>query len=197
MTNLANPKALRIKKLNSFIEENPFVTDEELARKFKVSMPTIRLDRLELGIPELRERMKQYAEKSYSQVKSLAVPEIIGELLDVEMEKTGFSLLEITGDMVFRKNEIARGHILFAQANSLAVALVDAEVALTGMAKVSFVRPVRLGEKIVAKADVAGKSGNKYTIKVTSKSDNQVVFQGEFRVFAVDYKEGYAGEDHS
>lgn len=182
-------KPNRLKALGSFIKENPFITDEELAKQFQVSVQTIRLDRLELGIPELRERMKQYAENSYSQVKSLAVPEIIGELLDLELENTGLSLLEITGDMVFQKNRIARGHILFAQANSLAVALVNAEVALTGMAKVSFLRPVQLGERIVAKAVVESTKNNKYDVSVTSRSDKEIVFQGEFRIFAMDNRE--------
>ena len=48
------------------IKENPFVTDEELAEKFSVSVQTIRLDRLELSIPELRERIKNVAEKKFS-----------------------------------------------------------------------------------------------------------------------------------
>lgn len=197
MANSPFPKPMRLKKLDSFIKENPFITDEELARQFRVSIQTIRLDRLELGIPELRERLKQYAESSYSQVRSLAAPEIIGELLDLELEKSGISLLEITNDMVFQKNRIARGHILFAQANSLAVALVNAEVALTGAAKVAFVRPVKLGERIVAKALVENKSGNKYNISVVSRSDQETVFQGEFKVFAVGSKEGTIVENRS
>lgn len=184
------PKPIRHKKLNSYIAGNPFVTDEELARMFNVSVQTIRLDRLELGIPELRERTKQYAENSYAKVKSLAGREIIGDLIDLELEKSGLSLLEITGDMVFERNRIARGHILFAQANSLAVAIVDAEVALTGVARVSFERPISLGERIVAKAVINSKSGNKYNISVTSKSGAEVVFKGKFRVFAVDLEEG-------
>lgn len=197
MVNSSFPKPIRLKKLGTFIKSNPFTTDEELAKQFKVSVQTIRLDRLELGIPELRERMKQFAESSYSQVKSLAVPEIIGELLDMELEKAGLSLLEITSEMVFRKNRIARGHMLFAQANSLAVAIVDAEVALTGAAKVSFIRPVLLGERIIAKAAVNSKMGNKYNISVTSRSDKEVVFQGEFRIFAVENKEGTFIENRS
>jgi len=189
MANTTLPKPLRLKELSDYIDDNPFVTDEELAGEFGVSVQTIRLDRLELGIPELRERLKKYAEASYSQVKSLAGQEIIGQLLDLELEHAGLSLVEVTDDMVFQKNGIARGHILFAQANSLAVALIDAEVALTGLAKVSFLRPVKLGEKIVAKAVINSKNGNKYNISVTSRSDNEVVFQGEFRVFAVDRRE--------
>lgn len=33
------------------VKEKPFLTDEELAQKLGVSVQTIRLDRLELGIP--------------------------------------------------------------------------------------------------------------------------------------------------
>jgi len=40
------------------LEQDPFLTDEELSEMLGVSVPTIRLDRLELGIPELRERIK-------------------------------------------------------------------------------------------------------------------------------------------
>ena len=46
------------------IKETPFITDEELAEKFSVSVQTIRLDRLELSIPELRERIKNVAKQS-------------------------------------------------------------------------------------------------------------------------------------
>ena len=34
-----------------------FITDEDLAEKFQVSIQTVRLDRMELSIPELRERL--------------------------------------------------------------------------------------------------------------------------------------------
>ena len=41
------------------------------------------------------------------------------------------SILDITQDHVFERNGIARGHHLFAQANSLAVAVINDELALT------------------------------------------------------------------
>jgi len=50
------------------LEQDPFLTDEELSEMLGVSVPTIRLDRLELGIPELRERIKNVAQKNYSKV---------------------------------------------------------------------------------------------------------------------------------
>ena len=55
-------KVHRQENLQVFLVENPFATDEELAQKFGCSIQTIRLDRLELGIPEVRERMKRVAE---------------------------------------------------------------------------------------------------------------------------------------
>ncbi len=188
---LTKPK--RHEKLRDALEKNPFLTDEELARLFAVSVQTIRLDRLEMGIPELRERVKQVAERSHSEVKSLRGSEIIGELVDLVLDRSAISVLEITEHMVFVKNGIARGHFIFAQANSLAIACIDAEVALTGTAKVSFKRPVKLAEKVISKAIVKSKKGNKYTVYAESKIGAEVVFDGIFVVFVATDKEANLG----
>ena len=37
------------------------MTDEDIAEYLEVSVPTVRLDRLELGIPELRQRIREVA----------------------------------------------------------------------------------------------------------------------------------------
>ena len=57
-------KKERQRLLTERISENPFVTDEQLASEFNVSVQTIRLDRMELAIPELRERIKGVAAKN-------------------------------------------------------------------------------------------------------------------------------------
>ena len=49
--------------------------------------------------------------------------------------------------MSFKRTGIVRGHHLFAQGNSLAVALIDADVALTGSAQLRFHEPVRVGDR--------------------------------------------------
>ncbi|HBS93731.1 MAG TPA: transcription factor FapR, partial [Firmicutes bacterium] len=54
-------KRQRQSELQSLLDDNPFLTDQELAERFAVSIQTIRLDRMELGIPELRERVKMVA----------------------------------------------------------------------------------------------------------------------------------------
>ena len=63
MGSAANKK-LRQTKLQSLLAKNPFLTDENLAEQFEVSIQTIRLDRLALGIPELRERTRFMAENA-------------------------------------------------------------------------------------------------------------------------------------
>ncbi|MFD6440181.1 DeoR family transcriptional regulator, partial [Peribacillus sp. NPDC060186] len=78
------------------IKQNPFVTDEELAEKYSVSVQTIRLDRLELSIPELRERIKSVAEKKFSdEIRALPLDEIIGEVIDLNLDENAISILDI------------------------------------------------------------------------------------------------------
>lgn len=179
------PKRARQQQLVKLIEENPFVTDQELTRLLKVSIQTIRLDRMELGIPELRERMKLMAERSYDQVRSLPLHEVIGEIVDLQLDKSGISIFEIKEEHVFSRTGIARGHHVFAQANSLAVAVINDEIALTFSADIRFIRSVHLGEKCIAKAYVRPSSGNKAKAKVEvfTYVGEEMVFQGNFVIY--------------
>lgn len=175
----------RHQRLLQLIDENPFVTDRELTRQLKVSIQTIRLDRMELGIPELRERMKQMAEHSYDQVRSLPLEEVIGDVVDLQLDKSGISIFEIREEHVFSKTRIARGHYVFAQANSLAIAVINEEIALTSSADIRFLRQVRLGEKCIAKAyvrSIAGQKG-KAKVEVFTYVADEMVFQGNFVIY--------------
>ncbi|MFC4103653.1 transcription factor FapR [Paenibacillus xanthanilyticus] len=179
------PKRQRHQQLSKLIEENPFITDRELTRQLKVSIQTVRLDRMELGIPELRERMKLMAERSYDAVKSLPLHEVIGDIVDLQLDRSGISMFEIRDEHVFSRTGIARGHHVFAQANSLAVAVINDEIALTATADIRFVRSVRLGEKCIAKAYVRSISGekNKAKVEVFSYVGDEMVFQGHFVIY--------------
>ena len=167
------------------IKGNPFVTDEELAEKFSVSVQTIRLDRLELSIPELRERIKHVAEKRLSdEIRALPIDEVIGEVIDVNLDQNAISILDINKEHVFKRNGIARGHHLFAQANSLAVAVIDDELALTAKASILFTRSVRENERVVAKARVLDTaSSDRSNVEVNSYVGSELVFKGEFEMY--------------
>ncbi|PTX61249.1 acyl-coenzyme A thioesterase PaaI-like protein [Melghirimyces profundicolus] len=176
-------KRERQKKLKLALEAEPFLTDEEMARRYGVSIQTIRLDRMELGIPELRGRMKHMAERNFDHVRSLYPEEVIGQVTELKLDQSGVSKLEIREEHVFARNRIARGHHLFAQANSLAVAVVDAELVLTATASIRFVRPVRLGEICVAKAHVTHVTPRRTQVDVRTFVEDETVFQGIFDVY--------------
>ncbi len=186
-------KKERQKLLQETIRENPFITDEELAERFSVSVQTIRLDRLELNIPELRERIKYVAKKNFSEmVRSLPIEEVIGEIIDIEPDQHAISILDIKEEHVFSRNKIARGHHLFAQANSLAVAVINDELALTTQCNIRFVRQVKLGERVIAKAKVIDREAAKgrTTVEVKSFVNQEIVFKGIFVMYRSTNREG-------
>ncbi|WP_461179686.1 transcription factor FapR [Virgibacillus ainsalahensis] len=177
-------KAERQQILKETIEESPFITDEMLAKMLNVSIQTIRLDRLELSIPELRERIKSVANNQWNEtVKALPLEEVIGEVIDLELDKRAISILDIKPEYVFSRNNIARGHHLFAQANSLAVAVINDELALTAKSELKFTRQVKEGERVVAKATVKGNNKGLTVVQVDSFVNNEKVFTGLFHMY--------------
>lgn len=180
------PKVERQRLLGDLLEENPFHTDDDLSKHFNVSVQTIRLDRLEQGIPELRERIKNVAAKTLTgELKSMHTDEIIGDIVDLKLDVRALSIFDVTEDHVFQRNGIARGHHLFAQANSLAVAVLDDELALTVKSTIHFVKPVKAGDRVVARAEVNNEDSNhkRTKVKVVSEVDGETVFTGEFLMY--------------
>ncbi|MBM6832943.1 transcription factor FapR [Megamonas hypermegale] len=183
-------KRIRQGLLIDYVKTKPFFTDEDLAKLLNVSIQTIRLDRLELGIPELRERIKQLAEATQKKVKSISSKEVSGELIDLELGKSGISLLNITEDMVFEKSRVAKGEYMFAQANSLALALIDAPMAVTGVANMKYKAPVHVGDKLVAKAELKHRRGNKFFVWVKIKNGTKEVFRAKFILVSLESNGG-------
>jgi len=183
---LTGSRADRQHLLRQKLQENPLQTDTELASAFGVSVQTIRLDRMSLGIPELRQRVKDVAERVLGVVKSIGTQEIVGEVIDIELGKNGVSILETTPEMAFSRSGIVRGHYIYSQAESLAIALVDADVALTGLVNVKYRRPVKVGEKLIAKAEVIRQKAQSQVVLVITRVGSQQVSRAKFVVFAID-----------
>jgi acyl-coenzyme A thioesterase PaaI-like protein len=143
-----------------------------------------------MRIPEMRKRIVQVAKNtpSVDKVKSLKKEEIIGELIDIELGKNGIAILKTTKDMAFGRTGIIRSHYIFSLADSLAISIIDTEVALTGIARLSYKKPVYAGQTLVAKARVARSRGNKYLVSVHVKSDQKEVFTGKLIIFSVNDK---------
>jgi len=175
----------RLLRLQQLLKEDPLQTDRQLARQLGVSVPTVRLDRARLGIPQLRERARQLARQAVSQPRSLMADEVVGELLELELGRGGLSLLRTDERMAFARTGIVRGHFLFAQANSLAVACVNADMALTGSARLRFVRPVRVGESVLARAEVVRQRQGHWVVRVRSRVQGEEVLRALLVIAAV------------
>lgn len=176
-------KKERQEQLKKTIARMPFITDEELAGKFSVSVQTIRLDRMELSIPEVRQRIKHVAQQQLDEVKALPIEEVIGEIVDLQLDERAISILDIGPEHVFSRTKIARGHHLFAQANSLAVAIIDDQLALTARADIRFSRQVVQGERVIAKARIDKYEKGFTVVVVESFVDQELVFSGAFTMY--------------
>lgn len=181
-------KTERHDSLMKAIEKDPFKTDQELADMFNVSIQTIRLDRMELRIPEVRKRTRELAREAYSKVKSIRDVDVIGELVEINLNDSGKSVLIPDLEMGFSEGGIVRGHYVFAQANSLAVAIIDADIALTGLSHIKFLRPVYLTDRLVAHASVVRARNHRYVVRVYTYVNDKMVFKGKFIIFAIEHK---------
>lgn len=175
----------RIKKqerqqlLQQKLNTTPFVTDEELAIYFNVSVPTIRLDRLELGIPELRERIKSRVDGLTPSGNNHSHIEVVGELIDLTAGEQGLSILRTTDDMTDSSGYVEPQY-LYAQADSLAKAVLGIPASLAGVGNIKYKNPVKADCNLLAKASVMRQRGEKYFIWVTIKDKVKEVFRAKF-----------------
>ena len=88
----SSKKLIRHRSLKKLLRDNPFSTDEQLAKMLDVSVQTIRLDRVALGIPELRARTRTMAEEAQTKLRAIDKKDIVGELLDVTGLLGGYNL---------------------------------------------------------------------------------------------------------
>ncbi|MDA8335738.1 MAG: transcription factor FapR [Peptococcaceae bacterium] len=178
-------KASRQLALSRYLENNPLLTDEELAGFLRVSVQTVRLDRGELSIPELRERLKKMATAGASPTAGTArepvftfvLPEPGAQCLPVQTV--------ITPAMVTGHGGLNCTDYLFVLANRLALNLVNTGISITRAAKVSFKRPLKVGEKTITKAMVNQQKGNKFMVRVMATVRDELVFEGKFLIFAL------------
>lgn len=188
-------RAARQARLLQVLEENPFLTDEELAGRFRVSVATIRLDRMRLGIPAVRERVRAVAERVHGRVRALPLREIVGELVDLELGRFGISILQTTPEMAFARTRMVRSQYILAQADSLALAVVDAELAFTSVANVKYKKPVQVGQRLVAKAVVLRhRRDGAPVVLVQTRAEDDIVFRGKFVVQVLAGPAGLADE---
>lgn len=166
------------------LRDDPFVTDRALADRLAVSVQTIRLDRLALGIPEMRARALGVAEQAYGATKLLAAREVFGEIVDLEPGLRALSRIVTTREMAFGDSERVQGHFLYAQAETLALAVVDIDSPHIPLARMRFRRGVAVGETLICKATVIRRSNERQVVLAVLRAGGEEVFRGKFEVLA-------------
>ncbi|PIE54766.1 MAG: transcription factor [Dethiosulfovibrio peptidovorans] len=182
-------RKIRHERLSQLIRQNPLLSDEGLAASLGVSVSTVRLDRALLGFPELRERARRMAERATSKLQSLKQEEFIGELMDLELNRWAFSVLKTRQEMAFRHTEFIWDHYIYAQASSLAIAVVGADMVIVGSVRGRFRAPARIGDVLMAKAKVGVHKGNKYIVSVRTRVGEREIFVGRYIVVALESRE--------
>ena len=148
----------RCEKLLKYLEENPMATDEIIAKAFKVSVNTIRLDRARLGIKEFKVRLKEKAKESMKKVTSMSLSEFVGDMISFNTGASAKARLETNESMVFEKINVVKGQYIYSFAEMIAISLIPTKAALVGVANIKYVEKVRAGEVIYAIAEVKRKT---------------------------------------
>lgn len=93
--------------------------------------------------------------------------------------------LPTTEEMGADQRGLVHGGFLFGLADYAAMLAVNDPNVVLGAADVRFKAPVRVGEEVVATANVREASGKKRTVHVTAVVDDRVVLEGTFTTFVL------------
>ena len=100
----------------------------------------------------------------------------------------GSSQVELvtTPAMAADKQGLVHGGFIFGAADYAAMIAVNHPHVVLGAADVKFLKPVRVGDTVLAQAQVREVKGKKYSVSVSVTKDAQAVFQGMFTCFVLD-----------
>lgn len=101
---------------------------------------------------------------------------------------TGRSKVELvtTPEMEADASGLVHGGFIFGLADYAAMIAVNHPNVVLGAADVKFLKPVRTGETLVARARVENMAGKKQIVVVRVNRTDELVFQGEFTCFTLD-----------
>jgi uncharacterized protein (TIGR00369 family) len=93
--------------------------------------------------------------------------------------------LETTEEMAADERGLVHGGFIFGQADYAAMLAVNHPNVVLGGANVRFLKPVKVGEKVLAIAKVFSEEGKKRIVDVVVKREDEEVFKGEFICFVL------------
>lgn len=176
-------KKERQKQLAARIEEDPFLTDGELAEIFHVSIATIRFDRAALGILEYRERIKNVAYKKQSGFS--AEDNTTMKVVDFSPMTSGIFTFKTDKSMTFPGSNIVRGCYIYSFAETLAIKVINQKAAIIDVANIKYKSPIIYGSRLMARSQVIRTRDDEYIVWVKIHEKDAEVFRCKFMLKAV------------
>ncbi len=110
---------------------------------------------------------------------------LCGHPLDVG-EGTSRVSLTTADRMTVDGHGLVHGGYIFGLADYAAMIAVNDPNVVLGGAEVKFLKPVQVGQTVVAEAKVLEQSGKKYKVEVMVRRAHDTVFSGEFVCFVLE-----------
>ena len=93
--------------------------------------------------------------------------------------------LKTVPEMAADEKGLVHGGFVFGQADYAAMLAVNHPNVVLGAANVKFLKPVKVGDVLLAKAQVVKEEGKRRIVNVVVERDGEVVFEGEFICFVL------------
>ncbi|MFO7667261.1 MAG: PaaI family thioesterase [Desulfobacterales bacterium] len=102
--------------------------------------------------------------------------------------REGFSRVELllTDNMAADESGLIHGGFVFGLADYAAMIAVNHPNVVLGSADVKFLKPLKIGETVLAEARTENIAGRKHTFRVTVENNKAKVFEGVFTCFVLD-----------
>lgn len=95
-------------------------------------------------------------------------------------------VLQTTQAMAADTTGLVHGGFVFGLADYAAMIAVNHPNVVLGSAEVKFLKPVKVGDKVLARAQVDEVQGKKQSVVVSVIKNDETVFQGSFTCFTLD-----------
>lgn len=172
----------RHQRLLRCLTEDPLQTDESLAERLGVSVPTVRLDRMTLGVPALSRRSQKLAEQMLQAQPLPTEINQLGELVALERGVAARARMPLKPSMALGVGGSVPSYFLLAHAERLVYRVVGGEVVLTGVLNAKCYRPVRGGELLESEARVLRHQRGRAVVLVEITSNRARVFRAKYAV---------------
>jgi acyl-coenzyme A thioesterase PaaI-like protein len=110
---------------------------------------------------------------------------LVGEPVELGPGTASVALVTVA-EMAADERGLVHGGFVFGLADYAAMLAINHPNVVLGCAETRFVKPVTVGETLLARANVLSTSGRKSQVKVEVVSGNETVMTGELACFTLD-----------